>query len=389
VFESEVKMSEHVDVLIQNVSSQCIPNLTAVRSFKPNRVIWVYSEQTKPDMERLKEAVRKQVSWQESWLVDVRDSAQLQVNFKKYFDALSIQGALVFHLTCGTKSMALQGLMQLAFFQQKSKYPAYGVVMDPVSQYFDMVFPKAKNDAYACEPLSFKQVLGVHGCKRRSASGRDIMSLKKAYEPLQQLRRLHKPLMRATRQRTLCSKLESSNQGYYLRGGNDLPKEVQKGLHLAQDIGVISRLSIQKSHFTFQSEGCEDPFAYIRNMWMEDWIGAVLAHHDDGYWRGGYSSVQVDIKHPGDHQEFDFLGMRKNHLVYWSCKNTSELKSAQLFEIDALRDEVGGRDFHIAGLLHTAPAESGMRSKAKRLNLHLVQVTAADAEEQLCRFSLK
>jgi len=118
-------------------------------------------------------------------------------------------------------------------------------------------------------------------------------------------------------------------------------------------------------------------------------LAAVLAHHDDGAWRGGYSGVQVDIKHPGDHQEFDFLGVRKNHLVYWSCKNTSELKAAQMFEIDALRDEVGGRDFHIAGLMHTAPAESGMRSKAKRLNVHLVQVTAHDAEEQLCRFSLK
>jgi hypothetical protein len=187
----------------------------------------------------------------------------------------------------------------------------------------------------------------------------------------------------------LCSREDAKFNGYYLRGGNDLPMVVQEGLHLAQDAGVIRELRIQKQYFTFSSVYCENPYAYIRNMWMEDWVGAVLAKHDDGQWHGGYSSVKVSIKSPDDYQEFDFLGTRKNHLVYWSCKNTHEVKTPYFFEIDALRDEVGGRDFHIAGLVHTADVQVTLRKKAARLGVHLVQITQADAQERLLELSLK
>lgn len=378
-----------IDVLIQNVSSQCIPNVAAVYTFKPKRVIWVYSDQSKPDMERLKEAVKGVVHKQDVWHVNVRDSVQLQRSFKQYFDALDVQGNIVFHLTCGTKSMALQGLMQLAFFHQKSPYSVRGVVMDPHTQQFDVIFPTPENDAYACAALDFAAILAAHGSWRQKGTGRDMKQLKEAYAPLQALRYLHAPLMHALKGRTLCSKEEAATQGYYLRGGEDLPVVVQQALALAQDAGVIKALHMHQAHFTFQAVSCDNPYAYIRNMWMEDWVGSVLAHHDMDAWCGGFSSVKVSIKSPEDYQEFDFLGVRNNHLVYWSCKNTAEVKVSQLFEIDALRDEVAGRDFHVAGLLHTADVAYGLRKKAQRLGLHLVQVTAQDADEQLIRASLR
>jgi hypothetical protein len=377
-----------VEVLIQNVSSQCIPNLVAIKSFKPKRVIWVYTDETTADLQRLKDASHAWVTQQEQWLVDARDSELLQQSFKAYFEQLSMQGKLVFHLTCGTKSMALQGMMQLAVYRQKQGVDVCAVVMDPNTQYFDVVFPLAQNNAYCCQMLAFDDVLKVHGSWRHKGSGRDMNMLRHVYEPLDSLRALHTPLMQALDGRSLCSAEEAKGNGYFLRGGNDLPGVVQEGLFLAQDAGVIKSLAIKGAYFSFESICCENPYAYIRNMWMEDWVGAVLAKHGMKQWSGGYSSVKVSIQSPEDYQEFDFLGVRKNHLVYWSCKNTSQVKAPQLFEIDALRDEVGGRDFHVAGLVHAVKVPYGLKKKAKRLGLHLVQITAPDAQEKLIRASM-
>ena len=380
---------DSIDILIQNVSDQCVPNLVAIHTFKPKQVIWIYSDESKSALNRLKLASQAWVETQQQWHVDVRNSESLEVVLKKHFETLTVQGKVVFHLTCGTKSMALQGMMQLARFRQQKGADVYGVVMDPHTQQFDMVFPLAKNDAYACRGLRFEEVLNVHGSWRQQGSGRDMAALKGVYEPLQSLRALHDDMMQALDQRSLCSRDDAKAQGYYLRGGNDLPMVVQEGLYLAQDAGVIRELSIQKQYFTFSSVCCENPYAYIRNMWMEDWVGAVLAKHDDGQWSGGYSGVKVSIKSPEDYQEFDFLGVRNNHLVYWSCKNTRDVKTPYFFEIDALRDEVGGRDFHVAGLVHTADIQVALRKKAKRLGVHLVQITQADAQERLLEVSLK
>jgi len=375
------------EVLIQNVSSQCIPNLVAAETFKPQRIIWVYTDESKNTLQQLQQSTQHITQQQEAWHVQARDSEWMQQHLKACFADLSVKGKLIFHLTCGTKSMALQGLMQLAMYKQKHSADVSAVVMNPNSQQFDMLFPQAGNAIQACQPLSFKQILAVHASQRHKYSGRDMQGLKKYYEPLSALRNLHKPMMHAMQGRTVCSMDESVDKGFYLRGGSDLPKVVQEGLSLAQDCGVIEHLHITNTHFSFQPQGCDNPIAYIRNTWMEDWVGAVLAKYDDGQWHGGYSSVKVSIKTAADYQEFDFLGARKNHLVYWSCKNMNEVKTPQLFEIDALRDEVGGRDFHIAGLLHTAVIKQGLYIKAKRLGVKTLQVTSPDAEQRLVKMS--
>ncbi|PCI42246.1 MAG: hypothetical protein COB41_09865 [Proteobacteria bacterium] len=375
------------EVLIQNVSSQCIPNLVAAETFQPKRMIWVYTDESQNTLQQLQQSTQHITNQQEIWHVQARDSELMQQRLKACFAALSLQGKLVFHLTCGTKGMALQGLMQLAMYKQKHGADVSAVVMNPKTQQFDMLFPQAGNAIQACAQLRFKHILAVHGSERHKHSGRDMQRLKKYDAPLSALRNLHKPMMQAMQGRTVCSIDESADKGFYLRGGHDLPKVVQQGLALAQDCGAIQHLHMTNTHFSFQSQACDNPIAYIRNTWMEDWVGAVLAKHDDGQWHGGYSSVKVSIKTADDYQEFDFLGARKNHLVYWSCKNMNEVKTPQLFEIDALRDEVGGRDFHVAGLLHTAVIKQGLHIKAKRLGLKTLQVTVPDAEERLLAMS--
>jgi len=379
-------LNKPVTVLIQNVSDQCIPNLVAAKTFQPESIVWVCTQEKKDVLERLQQSTQIITHKQSVWWVDARNSEAMNQSLLAGFKKLNTQGSVIYHLTCGTKSMALQGLMQLAVYKQHYHVDVCGLVMDPHSQHFDVVFPVAQNNIHACNMLNFKDVLSVHGSCRKAKSGRDMQSLKKVYEPLNQLRHLHTALMRDLKGRRICSKDEAAN-GYFLWGDDTLPKNVITGLELAQQAGVIENLKIDGGYFTFNPIQTMDPIAYIRNMWMEDWVGAVLASHDDGKWLGGYSSVKVEIKSPDDYQEFDFLGVRNNHLVYWSCKNTTEVKAQQLFEIDALRDEVGGRDFHVAGLVHTAKVETGLKMKAKRLGLHLLRVTDADAEIKLLQIS--
>ncbi len=372
--------------LIQNVSDQCIPNLVAAKTFHPRRIIWICTQEKKQALKYLQAATEYITPDQAVWEVDARNSETMQRELTHRFKQYPDDGDIVYHLTCGTKSMAVQTVIGLATHISKRHVKVSAVVMDPRTQKFDVLFPKANNDAFACSFLSFTEVLKIHGSERRDKSGRAMQDLKKIYEPLEQLRRLHKPLMKAMKDRRICSKEEARN-GYFLHGGSDLPTILQQALYLAQEAGAIKQLRIQQQRFSFQPVHSHDAIAYIRNTWMEDWAGAVLAKHDDGAWRGGYSSVKVNIKNKGDYQEFDFLGVRNNHLVYWSCKNIKEVKPAQLFEVDALKDEVGGRDFHISGLIHTPNMDHGLKQKAARLGVKLLQVTRDDAEETLVRLS--
>jgi len=266
-----------------------------------------------------------------------------------------------------------------------------GVVMDPQSQHFDAVLPKAHNNQIPCEVLGFNQILSVHGSKRKDKTGRSMQVVLPHYESIQQLRVLYPQLMRDLKGVEVCAKADAQNNHglFYLRNNKPLTSAIVQGLSLAQEIGMIKKLTIHQNQFGFEPVYTDNPIAYIRNTWMEDWVAAVLAKHDDGYWNGGFSGIEVSIKQYEDYQEFDFLGARKNHLVYWSCKNTKEVKPEQLFEIDALRDEVGGRDFHIAGLVHTATVKSGMRMKTKRLGLQLVNVLDNDAEDKLVEISCR
>jgi len=374
-----------VDVLIQNVSQQCIPNLVALQTFKPKKVIWISTLEMKDTLNRLQKAAGAYA--QEVWEVDARNTDSLTTVLKQGFGRLVTKGEVVYHLTSGTKSMAVQGIVQLAMFTKQKGVTVRGVVMDPRSQHFDTVFPQAENNSIGCETLSFNQILSVHGSSRKDNSGRAMKGLKQFYEPLQELRSINAALTSSLKGRVVCNVKEASREGFYLRGKGGLPDIVHRALYLAQDVGVIENLNINGNHFLFDSIHVKSPIAYIRNMWMEDWVGCVLAKDDDE-WCGGYSSIQVSIQKREDFQEFDFLGARKNHLVYWSCKNTpNKMDTSQLFEVDALRDEVGGSDFHVAGLVHTAVAELGMREKAKRLGVKLVNVLDADAEDKITDIS--
>ncbi len=375
-----------VDVLVQNVSDQCIPNLVAAKTYQPQRIIWIYTPEKENILKRLQQAVHG--VRQETWQVNARDSQALASVLGQRFSNLKASGKVVYHLTSGTKSMALQGMYAL---MKQSHLSATGVVMDPQSQHFDAVLPKAANNQTPCVSLGFNQILHVHGSKRKDKSGRSMEIVLPHYDAIQKLRLLNPVLMRDLKDVDVCKKEEAQRNGgfYFLRQNKALTSNIQQGLHIAQDIGVIKGLNIQGNQFAFQTVYTDNPIKYIRNVWMEDWVTAVLAKHNDGNWKGGFSGIEVSIKQYENYQEFDFLGARKNHLVYWSCKNTSKLSSAQLFEIDALKDEVGGRDFHIAGLVHTAEIKEGLKQKAKRLGLHLVNVLDADAEEKLVRISCR
>lgn len=375
-----------VDVLIQNVSDQCIPNLVAAKTYQPQRIIWIYTPEKENILKRLQQAVHG--VRQEAWQVNARDSQDLASVLGQRFFNLKANGKVVYHLTSGTKSMALQGMYAL---MKQTHVDAVGVVMDPQSQHFDAVLPKAANNQTPCESLGFTEILRVHGSSRKDKSGRDMKSLVQHYDKLSSLRLLNPLLMRETQHFDVCSKEQAAkNQGFFFsRKKAALGKNTQKALELTQSIGAIQDLRIQGNQFRFTSVFVDDAIAYIRNIWMEDWVSAVLEKHNDGQWKGGYSGIRVSLKQYNNYQEFDFLGARKNHLVYWSCKNTKEVKSGQLFEIDALKDEVGGRDFHIAGLVHTADVKEGLKQKAKRLGLHLVNVLDADAEEKLVNISCR
>ena len=373
-----------VDTLIQNVSDQCIPNVVAVKTFRPKRVVWVYSpqKQYKQVLNRLKAMCDSSIEHLE-WAVDARDSEKLENQLQSYFSKLKHAGHVVYHTTGGTKAMSLQGLVALSRFHIKSKQPIQAVVMNPQSQQFDVVFPKAENHAVACISLSLRQIIQVHGNAIRS-QGRDARDLINHQEALNRLRLMHPMLMRESNQISMLSKDKDGMA--ILQGQTKLADVIIEAARLAEDIGVVQDLKIERSQISSKQIGDADLWSYIRDVWMEDWVAMVLAAGDNR-WQQAFSGIKINFRSPNNNQEFDFLGARKNHLVYWSCKNTGDLSSAQLFEVDALRDEVGGRDFHVAGLVHTAEAKSGMVENAKRLGVHLVNILDNNAEERLLALS--
>lgn len=375
-----------VDVLVQNVSAQCIPNLVAAKTYRPRRVIWIYTPETESILKRLQQALQPMA--QEVWQVNARDSQALASVLGQRFSSLKAKGKVVYHLTGGTKSMALQGMHAL---MKQAHLDGVGVVMDPQSQHFDAVLPKAVNNQTKCAELGFTEILRVHGSTRKDKSGRDMKHVVQHYDKLSKLRLWNPMLMQALKDIDVCSKDQAAaNQGFfYSRKKTKLSLNVRQALQLVEDMKMIKGLVFRGDQFKFQAVGVDDAIAYIRNMWMEDWVAAVLEKHRGGQWKGGFSGVKVSIKDYHNSQEFDFLGARKNHLVYWSCKNTREMKAEQLFEVDALRDEVGGRDFHVAGLVHTAKVKQGLQDKARRLNVALVNVLHHDAEERLVNISCR
>lgn len=374
------------DTLIQNISDQCIPNLVAMKTFSPRQVVWIYSPEPRYEhvLQRLKSMCGKHITHLD-WQVDVRNSEKMEQQLQSYFSKLKHAGHVVYHTTGGTKAMSLQGLAALSHFHMQSKQPIQAVVMNPKSQQFDVVFPKAENHAAACTSLSLRQIIQVHGNEIRS-SGRDTNDLKNHQEALNRLRLMHPMLMRESNQISMSKK--DDNGMAILQGRTKLADVIIEAAKLAKGIGVVQDLKIERHQIFSKQIGDTDLWSYIRNVWMEDWVAMVLATGDNR-WQQAFSGIKINFRSPNNYQEFDFLGARKNQLVYWSCKNTGDLSPAQLFEVDALRDEVGGRDFHVAGLVHTAEAKSGMIEKAKRLGVHLVNILDNDAEEQLLELSCK
>ncbi len=374
-------------ILIQNVSSQCIPNLVAARAFRPDRIVWVYTPEFGDALNRMRAATQRMAPAQENWRVDARDVVSMHRALKKGFATLPPEAEVIFHLTGGTKSMALQGLFNLGAFRRRHGARVRGVVMDPRTQTFDQIYPDPVNGLEGCPALSLKEILAVHGNKLRDA-GLSFERLRARKPMLDRLRGMAAKVRRAMGDRTV----RRDGDWFWLPGG-PLPKAVRRAIRQVEEMGAVRGLQVEAERGRVRWKQADfegDLFAYVRNKWMEDWVGAVLAAGISG-WRGGGCSVRVEFDREGrDTQEFDVLGARANRLVYWSCKHVRQMSSPVLFEVDALRDEIGGRDHHMAGVACLAwehGVGEGMLAKAGRLGVRLVDVAAPDAEEQILKAS--
>ncbi len=375
-------------ILIQNVSSQCIPALVAAKTFQPKKIIWVYTPEFGSVLNRLKSFCSDFVQEQEQWRVDARDAEALHRGLLERFAVLKVAGdKVIYHLTGGTKSMSLQGLYNLGTFRRTWNVTVQGVVMDPRSQHFDVIYPHPVNNALPCARLSLRQILAIHG-NAVHTSGRSLEFLRKRREIFEKLRALAPEVRRALHTRNIGK----NNAGRVeLEGGRSLPRPVERAIRLVGEAGLVRNMEIRGNRVYHEGAVFDkDIFAYVRNLWMEDWAGAVLADDLSG-WAGGFAGVKVRFGRRkgkgGDTQEFDFLGARDNRLVYWSCKNIRKVTPAMLFEVDALRDEAAGADFHVAGLLYAGECGEGYKLKAGRLGVHLVHVHDPDAAEQVIRIS--
>lgn len=382
--------------LVQNVSAQCIPNLVATKTFKPQKIVWLYTPQVEGEARRMGAIA---AHWrprpeQRFCQVDARDVQALDKALARALGRLAREKRpIVFHLTGGTKSMALMAWRQMRALEEKGAR-CYAVVMDPTEQAFDLLHPHCRNAIVRCERLDLKTILRAHG-NAIAAEGRSLPRLAEIRPLLNKLRALAPTLREALAGRE--PRRGEHDAELVLTGGADVPEPLRRALRWMRDGGVLAALEIRKNRIRwrwapgFGAHG--SPVDYARNEWLEDWVGAVLGKLSD--WDGAYVGLRVDFsgrvrEHRGkqDMQEFDFLGARRNRLVYWSCKHAKALTPAMLFEVDALRDEVGGRDQHVAGLVYLSQrAPGGLEVKARRLGVHLVDVSRPDAEKTLLQFS--
>jgi len=377
-------------VLIQNVSPQCIPNLVAVRTFRPSKLIWVCTPECENILADLQRQTLADVPLQQVWRVDARDAEALHIRFQSCFTSLSGDLPVIYHLTGGTKSMALQGLYNLGIFRRATGAAVQGVVMDPRSQYFDLLYPQPKNNVHRCVSLSLTEMLAVHGNK---------LDAKHPHDPMEQCARsrelwnvIHaeseklKQEWSANRMRALHPNNPIQDEFRHFQYNGEMPRSFRRMLNLLQEHGWLSQLSFPASDQVRYRQRCGDVIKLINGGWLEHWLGAVL--FDAGIdWCGGGVSIKV-LERSGGSQEFDFLGATAaNRLVYWSCKTDKKLGNDKLFEVDALRDGIAGADFHVAGLLHTAPMSPVMQAKALRMRVHTVNAREPDAKERLVRIS--
>jgi len=378
-----------VEILIQNVSPQCTPNLVAAKTLRPRKIIWVATPECEDELERLRVSVQPYVREQLCWRVGARDAESLHATFIKNFAAINASGCIIYHLTGGTKSMALQGLFNLGLFGRNRHADVFGMVMDPVSQYFDLIYPHPVNNWLACQSLELGEMLAVHGSVLDSRHRHDELSDCSARMELWETMRLQasalKRVWHVNDMRALHRRPPADEWRHY-RASRALPKQLKSVLRILTEYGYISELSFPSmSEACYRQHQC-DVLKLITGGWLECWLGAVLCQSSI-VWNGARVSAKVNEPEGGS-QEFDFLGAsERNRLVYWSCKTDAKLTNDKLFEVDSLRDGIAGSDFHVAGLLHTAEISKVMRVKAGRMRVHSVCVHDADAAEQVVRIS--
>jgi len=377
------------DILIQNVSAQCIPNLVAARTFRPRKMIWVYTPQFGETQNRLRDLTLRDSPDQENWRVDARDVESMHGILRERFAALAASGDVIYHLTGGTKSMALQGLYNHGTFRRQRSAKVMGVVMDPCTQHFDVIYPQPVNNAIACASLSLDDMLAVHGNSWDKFHPHDKLKACAQSRELWEDMRAQAPAMkkawRVNDMRALHQRPPKDNQRHFSYPCS-FPEAFRQTLALLQKHGWLSELHYPADDQVCYKQHRRDIIKLINGGWLECWLGATL--YDSGInWHGARVSAKFN-EGKGGSQELDFLGATdKNHLVYWSCKTEAKLTNDKLFEVDALRDGIAGSDFHVAGLLHTAHMQPTMQAKAKRMHLHVVQAFAPDAAEQVLRIS--
>jgi len=379
------------DILIQNVSEQCIPNLSAVYAFRPDTVIWVYTEQVKPVFERLRRMCTPLVQRQHGWKVDARDTESMHAALLQRFTALGAPGGkVVYHLTGGTKSMSLQGLYNLGNYRRQCDADVLGVVLDHVSGCFDVIYPQARNNALPNAILSLDQMLEAHGNRLDPDHAPVLLSTcadqRKLWEGFHDLSEKLKASVNFSLFRALHRRPAKGNMRHF-KGSEPLPKALHRMLSLLQEGGIIRNLSFPASNEMRYEQGRDDVLKLLNGGWLERWLGAVLQHPGMD-WQGAMISAKVLQGEGGGSQEFDFLGASRNRIIYFSCKTDKELRNDKLFEVDALRDGIAGRDYHVAGLLHTANVTDVMRRKARRMGVGMIHALHDDSDDcirALCR----
>lgn len=381
-------------ILIQNISESSAPNLIAVKTFEPDQIIWIYPQRLGHVFERMKKLCKALAVHQHGCLVDDTDPYAMNIALKSEFAKFPSDQKLVYHLAGGPRSIVLQGLKVLDETYRESGNIVEGVIYDHVSQAFDVMYPLAKNDAYSCSTITLEDMLHTFGnYLDENRPMKALSECEKHIDSIQQLMMLAPEIKGSTRGKIvkglhslgadLCRfQLVVSKTGR----ASSFPGSLLNAFNILQDMKIIRNLGVSGNmDISFHQNTKINPYGYINGGWLEDWLGAVLAELE---WDGAGVGVQVLIGHKrtctnSDNQELDFLGVRKNHLVYWSCKHTTRLTPEQLFEVDAMRDEICGEVEHTAAILHAGEIKKTMLIKAKRLGIHVVNVWDKDAKEQV------
>ena len=385
-----------VDLLIQTISKDCVPNIIAAETFRPRSIIWIYVEGQEAIVARLKQLTSHITDKQIAWQVDAADTKSMHDVLLQRFKEISPKvNNVLFHLSSGPTAMQLQGLIALSIYKSKTGKHVEAVVMDDRNCMFDVVFPVPKNNVYSSQIISLDKMLHSFGNEldqqRPSNTLQACLTRKNEIEELRKLAPLIKKKMYRKHVHAL-NHAESKSKQFEIRDAqtgkkiNQLPSPLLDAFHVVQNIGLLSDLKINANNtISYKQVTDENPYVYINGGWLEDWLGLVLAELE---WNGAGTGVHVLIgketsSHGRDSQELDFLGARHNRLVYWSCKHTARLTAEQLFEVDALRDEMSGDGRHVVGILHGGEITQGLLAKAKRLEIHVVNAWADAAAKKI------